>query len=196
MRGIDMAEEEKVAESSGGDKKNKAILFVIVGIVVVLLLLIGIVVFLVLSTGGDSEEHAEKKEKAVVVEQPTQPSAQAAQIIVGNTITARNSNLRTPGPIIPIADAFTVNLMTQTGKRYLKTKMSLEIDKKETEPEITNKMDIIKDIIIEVLSSKSMEDISGSKGKGRVKDELVKRLNELITDGKINDIFFTEFVVN
>ncbi|TLD81716.1 flagellar basal body-associated protein FliL [Helicobacter sp. MIT 05-5293] len=189
-----MAEEEKAAEKSSGEKKSKAILFVVIGIVFVLLLLIGILVAVMLGGGGDEEAHNEAQVE--VVQEQQAPTQQAAKIIVGNTVTARSSDRLKPGPIYPIPTDFTVNLMTQTGKRYLKTSISLEIDKPETEPEITTKLPIITDTIIEILSSKSLEDVSTAKGKNRVKDEIVKRINEFLLDGQVRDLFFTQFVVS
>lgn len=100
------------------------------------------------------------------------------------------------GPI-----AFTVNLMTQTGKRYLKTSLQFEIERDElkaaaTKAELDRKMPMLKDAVIDVLSSKSLEDVATTKGKNRVKDEIVKRINELLIDGQVFDVFFLDFVVS
>ncbi len=197
-----MAEEEKAAPQSGGEKKSKAILFVVIGIVVVLLILVGIVVFMLM--GGDDE--GEKKQEStpqVETQAAAQPSQKAAQIIVGNTISVRSVDKLQPGLIYPAEGPipFTVNLMTQTGKRYLKTSMQFELDKDEakamaTKAELDNKMPMIKDVVNEILSSKSIEDVATTKGKSRVKDEIVKRINEFLMDGKVFDVFFVEFVVS
>ena len=197
-----MAEEEKAAPQSGGEKKSKAILFVVIGIVVVLLILVGIVVFMLM--GGDDE--GEKKQEVtpqVETQATAQPSQKAAQIIVGNIISVRSVDKLQPGLIYPAEGPipFTVNLMTQTGKRYLKTSMQFELDKDEakamaTKAELDNKMPILKDIVLEVLSSKSIEEVVTTKGKSRVKDEIVKRINEVLLDGKVFDVFFVEFVVS
>ncbi len=197
-----MAEEEKAAPQSGGEKKSKAILFVVIGIVVVLLILVGVVVALLM--GGDDE--GEKKQEStpqVETQAAAQPSQKAAQIIVGNTISVRSVDKLQPGLIYPAEGPipFTVNLMTQTGKRYLKTSMQFELDKDEakamaTKAELDNKMPMIKDVVNEILSSKSIEDVATTKGKSRVKDEIVKRINEFLMDGKVFDVFFVEFVVS
>ena len=91
--------------------------------------------------------------------------------------------------------------MTQTGKRYLKTSMQFELDKDEikanaTKMELDKKLPMVKDTIIEILSSKSLEDVAATKGKNRVKDEIVKRINEFLIDGQVSDVFFVEFVVS
>lgn len=197
-----MAEEEKAAPQSGGEKKSKAILFVVIGIVVVLLILVGVVVALLM--GGDDEgEKKQENTPQVETQAAAQPSQKAAQIIVGNTISVRSVDKLQPGLIYPAEGPipFTVNLMTQTGKRYLKTSMQFELDKDEakamaTKAELDNKMLMIKDVVNEILSSKSIEDVATTKGKSRVKDEIVKRINEFLMDGKVFDVFFVEFVVS
>ena len=201
LQRIKMAEEEKAAPQSGGEKKSKAILFVVIGIFVVLLILVGIVVFMLMS--GDDEGEKKQEVTTQVEAQASQPSQKAAQIIVGNTISVRSVDKLQPGLIYPAEGPipFTVNLMTQTGKRYLKTSIQLELDKDEakamaTKAELDNKMPILKDIVLEVLSSKSIEEVVTTKGKSRVKDEIVKRINEVLLDGKVFDVFFVEFVVS
>lgn len=195
--------EEKKAESSGGEKKSKAILFVVVGIVVVLLLLVGIVVAMMMMGGHDEEEKHEQEAPQQVQTQSPQASQQAPKIIVGNTVSVRSTDKFAPGLIYPAEGPinFTVNLMTQTGKRYLKTSVQLELDKDEikanaTKAELDKKLPLVKDTIIEILSSKSLEDVASTKGKNRVKDEIVKRINEYLIDGQVSDIFFVEFVVS
>ena len=195
-----MAEEEKAADS-GGEKKSKAILFVIIGIVVVLVLLVGIVLALLMTGGHDEEEHKEEAPQQVQMQPVSQQ--QATKIIVGNTVSVRSTDKFAPGLIYPAEGPinFTVNLMTQTGKRYLKTSMQFELDKDEikanaTKMELDKKLPMVKDTIIEILSSKSLEDVAPTKGKNRVKDEIVKRINEFLIDGQVSDVFFVEFVVS
>ncbi|MDE7235713.1 flagellar basal body-associated protein FliL [Helicobacter japonicus] len=195
-----MAEEEKAADS-GGEKKSKAILFVIIGIVVVLVLLVGIVLALLMTGGHDEEEHKEEAPQQVQMQPVSQQ--QATKIIVGNTVSVRSTDKFAPGLIYPAEGPinFTVNLMTQTGKRYLKTSMQFELDKDEikanaTKMELDKKLPMVKDTIIEILSSKSLEDVAATKGKNRVKDEIVKRINEFLIDGQVSDVFFVEFVVS
>lgn len=198
-----MAEEEKAAQEKGGEKKSRAILFVVIGIVVVLLILVGIVVAMLMMGGSDDKQKDSATPQAQ--EQLAPQSAQkAAQIVVGNTAIVRETNKFQPGLIYPAEGPipFTVNLMTQTGRKYLKVSMQFELDKDEakavaTKAELDKKKPMLQDIVIDILSSKSVEDVITSKGKGRVKDEIVKRINsDLLADGKVFDVFFIDFVVN
>lgn len=99
------------------------------------------------------------------------------------------------GPLYAIDKPFIVNLMTQNSRRYLKTSITLELSNDKLQEEVDSKSTIIKDIIIDVLSSKSIEKIVTAKGKEAIKDEMLQRINQVLVDGSVNNIFFTEFVV-
>ncbi|CRF47642.1 Flagellar biosynthesis protein FliL, partial [Helicobacter heilmannii] len=53
----------------------------------------------------------------------------------------------------------------------------------------------IKDTIIEILSSKSIEEISTLKGKNKLKEEIRNNINSFLIDGYVKNIFFTDFVI-
>lgn len=184
-----MAEEQENTQASAESKKNKTILFVIIGVGVLLILLLAVIIALVFATSSDNEAKPQEPQ----VQQVSQP--QAPKIVVGNTVSARATDYAKVGPIFPIAEEFRVNLMTQTGKKILITKINLELDKPETQPEIESKLPMLTDAIIEILASKSLEEVATTKGKNRLKDEIVQRLNEFLIDGSIKNIFFTSFLI-
>ncbi|MDR2401387.1 MAG: flagellar basal body-associated FliL family protein [Deferribacteraceae bacterium] len=100
-----------------------------------------------------------------------------------------------PGPIMPYT-AFLVNLADAGGKRYLRFSLSLELSKhKNFQQEVEQKDAKIKDIIISIISSKTFEEISTPQGKIALKQEILRRLNTIMSGGKVEDVFFTEFVV-
>jgi flagellar FliL protein len=98
------------------------------------------------------------------------------------------------GPMFPL-DTFTVNLLSESGRRYLKVEMNLELSGEELGLELDNKTAVIRDIIIRLLSSKSLEEISTAKGKEKLKEQIVDQLNMRLRDGRVNNVYFTEFVV-
>ncbi|WP_394989261.1 flagellar basal body-associated protein FliL [uncultured Helicobacter sp.] len=184
-----MAEEQEAPSTAGNEKKNKAILFIIIGMVVVFLLLVGILVAVLMTSGNNHQE----PQAAPTTQQEAQP--QKTVVNVGTSVSARASDYGKMGPLFPIADEFKVNLLTQTGKKILLTKISLELDKPESQPEIETKLPVLCDAIIEILSSKSFEEVATTKGKNRVKDEIVQRLNEFLIDGSIKNVYFTSFLI-
>ena len=92
-------------------------------------------------------------------------------------------------------DGFTVNLLSESGRRYLKVEMNLEIEGEELSAELDTKKPVLRDIIIRILSSKSLEEISTIKGKEKLKEQIVNELNMHLKDGKVKNIYFTDFVV-
>jgi len=91
-------------------------------------------------------------------------------------------------------DPFVVNLAGSTS-RYLKIIMVLQLSAPEVAQEITNRLPQIKDSIITVLSAKSSEELLTVQGKYDLKVDLTRRINSNLTLGVVQELFFTEFVV-
>ena len=91
-----------------------------------------------------------------------------------------------------------VNLDDKDTARYLKTTIKLELTNKEFVAKI-QKNEITKaklmDTILLVLSSKKYEALLGIEGRMRVRQELILRLNAIVEDKCIRNVYFTEFVV-
>lgn len=179
-----MAEEEiEEQEESSEKKKSSPLVLIIIIVVLVLFILIGIIV--VLMMGGSEDEQQQQ--------QPAQQERPA-----GNNQNYSGSSNSAPlaeiGPMFPL-DTFTVNLLSESGRRYLKVEMNLELNGEELGMELDSKTAVIRDIVIRLLSSKSLEEISTAKGKIKLKEQIVDQLNMRLRDGRINNVYFTEFVV-
>jgi len=170
-----MAEEKKEAteKKPGGNM----VLIIIVGLLVLLLAGGGLAAYLLL--GSDSTPA---------------PQTQQPQANSGSSASARSTNLISIGPMYPM-DAFIVNLLSESGSRYLKVSLDIELSTNKLAQEMDAKRSVVRDIIIRTLSSKTFEEVSTLKGKERLKDEIVARLNEVLADGHVRNIFFTDFVV-
>lgn len=92
-------------------------------------------------------------------------------------------------------DPFTVNLVG--GQNYLQTAIAFEIDSKNTEleNELKERKPQINDKIITILSSKSMDDISDTAGREKLKTEIKKAVDSLLGYGKIERVYFTTFIM-
>ncbi len=168
--------EEVVEKKSGGNM----VLIIIVVLLVLLLIGGGVAAYFLLS--GDDEAMAADNQAA---------APKTAKI---KKRSKRSSDYLTIGPMYPM-DQFVVNLLSENGSRYLKVKLDLEMDKQELSAELDKKKPLIRDIIIRTLSSKTFEEVSTMKGKDKLKDEIVNKINDVLADGQIKNIFFTEFVV-
>lgn len=98
------------------------------------------------------------------------------------------------GSMKNLEPSFIVNL-AGGGHNFLKVDIALELTDKAVESEIEDKLPKIKDTILLILSEQTPENIADNRGKLRLKDELMKRLNSYLTAGKIANVYFTSFVV-
>jgi len=91
---------------------------------------------------------------------------------------------------------FTLNLLSDGSEDvYLKVKLDFELSIKELENELDSKNAVIRDIVIKILTTKSVEDLSTDRGKEEAIDEIINKLNHILNDGYIKNIYFTEFIV-
>jgi flagellar FliL protein len=164
-------EVEEKEEKSGGS--NKLLLIVIIVLLLLLLIIGGLVAYFLLSSNDnpDQPQEQQKIEKKHKVSQMTEI-----------------------GPIYPL-DQFIVNLVSNNADRYLKCKIDLELDSPDLQKEVDKKLPAIRDAIIQILSSKTVEEIQTAKGKEKLKEEIKRKLNEMLTTGEIRNVYFTEFVI-
>lgn len=99
------------------------------------------------------------------------------------------------GHLFFFEQAIVVNLAETNGQRYLKVSLQLEMSDPKLQEELTVRTPQLLDLIISILSSKTIEDISSTIGRNRLKRELVDKVNAEIVSGRIINIYFTEFVI-
>jgi flagellar FliL protein len=181
-----MAEEQEQPEEEKKEegKKSNMMIIVIAGFVVLLLIIGGILAFIL--SGGDEEQ-----QQVATNNQATQVSAEEGG---QPTKTYRRKTSLTVGPMMEL-DTFIVNLLSENGRRYLKVKVNLEMEDQELQNEINTKIPVLRDIIIRIASSKTLAEISTEKGKEKFKDQIVSEINANLKDGKIKNVFFTDFVI-
>ncbi len=165
-----------------------------------LLIIIAVMLSLILIGGGIGAYLLLSEDEAVLNDasnaQQTQMTAQAATTVQPTVSdrSQRKTDYTNIGPMYPL-DPFIVNLFSEDGSRYLKTSINLELGMQELATELDAKKPLIRDIIIKALSAKSYEEISTIAGKENLKDEIVANVNGVLKDGKINNVFFTDFVI-
>ena len=184
-----MAEEEKTEEESAPKEKKGGNMLMIIIIVVLFLIIIigGVVAFLLM---GDDEEPMPQN----APQQKERSANKSSSSHKSTTQYDDSRQLSDIGILYPL-DTFTVNLKSDAGRRYLKVTMSLELEGEELSLELDAKSAVLRDKIIRILTSKTLEEISSKKGKQKVTQQIMDTLNAMISDGKIKGIYFTEFVI-
>ncbi len=174
-----MAEEENVAEESGEPKKKKGGKLKLIIIILLLLIILGVLggagyMMFLKPKPEETAENAPAKKSAA----PKKEKKEGTGI----------------GMLYPLEN-FIVNMADSGGTRYLRVTLQLELDdtKKFVEA-LDMRKPQLRDAILTVLASKRYEEVSSAQGKLILKQELLRRLNSLITEGSIVNIYFTEFV--
>jgi len=183
MAEVAQQEVEATPQQQGGSSK---LLIILSAVLFLILIGGGVIAYMMLTSDDEVIEDANSAKASKVIKQKKAP--------VNNNGSVRNNDFTQVGPMFGL-DKFIVNLASDGGSRYLRTSINLELSSEEFQAEVEKKKPLIRDIIIKVLSAKSYEEISTIRGKENLKDELVSELNKIFTDGNIQNIFFTEFVI-
>ncbi len=98
------------------------------------------------------------------------------------------------GALFPL-DTFIVNLADEKSKRYLKVTMQIELKEGEALELLEKRLVQVRDIILMILPTKRFQEIRSVDGKTVLRQEIMARLNDLFKKEAVNNIYFTEFVV-
>ncbi|MBI3581823.1 MAG: flagellar basal body-associated FliL family protein [Nitrospinae bacterium] len=96
--------------------------------------------------------------------------------------------------IVPV-DPIIVNLIGDDGRRLMKLTMQLAMATTAGATEAQGKMPQIKDSVITLLSSRTAEELLTPDGKSRLKEQVMTRVNSLLTGGAVKNVFFVEFII-
>lgn len=174
-----MAEDSKDRddmEQEGGKKKKSMLLFIIIGIVV--LLVAGGAAFFFLAPPSGDEEIARAIEKDDA-EEPEMPDASWTQEM----------------GVIKELSPFVVNLADPQARHFLKASISLELKDDQSAEMVTKLMPRIRNDILMLFSSQTMEDIISQEGKVRLRDEIIARITHILGPNHLKNVYFTQFVV-
>jgi flagellar FliL protein len=98
------------------------------------------------------------------------------------------------GALLPMEEIL-VNVAETKGRRFFKTSLTLEIDGKDLEKQAPARMPLLRGRVIDVLSSKTMDELVSPGARDSIRAELLDTLNAEVSGGQFRDLFFTEFLV-
>lgn len=90
---------------------------------------------------------------------------------------------------------FVVNLADPLGRRYLKLTLDVELKNIESAEKLKKNESKVRDAVILLLSSKTFADLASIDNKLALKEEIVRRLDQIVGKGKVLRVYFTEMVV-
>ena len=162
--------DEELTEKPKGNKKK----LIIIGtaILVSLVCITGGVAFYLNSTSGEAARQPDTEKGAVSVK------------------------IKGP-PLIYGLEPFVVNIRDTTDIRYLKLKVEFEVvsEGKAVKAELDPYLPKVRDSILMLLTSKSLQDVQDIPGKNRLRQEIMSSACRIYPRGKVTQVFFTDFVV-
>ncbi|MCB0340987.1 MAG: flagellar basal body-associated FliL family protein [Pseudobdellovibrionaceae bacterium] len=99
------------------------------------------------------------------------------------------------GQLVPL-ETFIVNLAQSRGRKIAKINMEFEVNTLDVQKEIAELKPKIRDIIIIIISSKTYAQVSTKEGKDDLRNEIRDKVNLFLTKGRIERVYFTEFIYN
>ncbi len=126
------------------------------------------------------------------------PRSSEESSVVGKIKNLWGSEKKSPGAgqgHIYKMEPFLVNLMDPGQLRYLKITLHVESNQEKADEEYEKRLPQLRDAILIILSSKNYKDIMESEGKTSLREEIKTRMNQLLVGPKVQNIYFTEFVV-
>ncbi|RMG17016.1 MAG: flagellar basal body protein FliL [Deltaproteobacteria bacterium] len=160
-----------------------------------MLLVAGVLAALLLGVGGSSaapppaaepEDHG--GEGAVAEAEHGEGEAEGEE---GATTEQLNAG---SGPIVPLED-FVVQLRNPEAARYVRVGFELEVASEKDKAVVEQRRPLIRDIFISYLSDLTVEELKGSDGIARMKEELLRRCDKHLPGRPVRAIYVTDFVV-
>lgn len=172
-----MADDDKTkAKGEGEEKKKKPmLLFIIIGVVV--LALCGAGAYFFLFSGPSDQEIAQEIEA-----EQNQPVEQVKK--------------KAPEVGVMYAmDPFVVNLADPRARHFVKATIILELVDDDVKERADKLLPRIRNDIILLLSSQTLEDVITMEGKIRLRDEIMARVSRILGKDSVRNVYFSSFVV-
>ncbi len=96
--------------------------------------------------------------------------------------------------MVPLGEDLVVNLADTTGRRFIRLNLTLVVDTPETQEEINRRKPQVRDAVIKIFRTKTVDKIREEEGIFNIRNEIITAINKMLPSGEVLDVFFTEFV--
>lgn len=183
-------QQPQVQQSETVNKGNKKTIFFVAIPIVILQIVIAYLLVLDLNsktTAGKTSTEA--KDKTAEVKSP-----QVKGVAEEYKITDSEYTVSHPEFLFVVKD-LVVNPAGTGGLRYLLTNVGIEVTNEKAFAEIQSKEVIVNDILINVLSSKTLEELSDVTKRKELRREIAKKIDEILTLGRVQNVYFSKFII-
>jgi len=175
---MDKTEKDKAPPPAAPEKPKKSVKLLLIGgagLAVLLLIGGGAAYFFLSSSPADSSEEVSFSGRIMAM------------------FSGKEKTKETPPAVIHKMDPFLVNLADPGQLRYLK--VTLHVETPMMREEYEKRLPQLRDSVLSILSSKQLKDISTPEGKNVLRGEIKEKINQILAEAKVQNIYFTEFVI-
>ena len=165
--------------NASGAGNNSKLVFIVLIVNVVALIGVAAIVWLNLSKSSDSVSLKDIEE---------QRQTETAHVADGEGAAEG-------GALQYIEENFMVNLSGSGGNHYAKLGVSIQVENDFVKAELEKIRPKIRDFIIVMLSSKSVEQVSSADGVEFLREEIRNKINGYLTKGEVDQVLVTQFIV-
>jgi len=178
-----MASKEEETEGTGEVKKSSKLMGILIPVITSAITAVAVAFAL---TTFMKPPEAPKDEE---VENSLKETAQESKVSTQDLLVGGQTG------IYHNYDPFIVSIFDREKVHYLKVVLSLEVASEMVKEEIIAKNPQVRDAMIFVLSDFTLRELLDNQSKNLLKDVLVKTLNNILGNGKVINIYFTEFTI-
>jgi flagellar FliL protein len=126
------------------------------------------------------------------------------QKVIRPNVSVEVPNLGLEEPEVPIPgelyliEGLIVNPAGTRATRYLRVAAALEFDAEKNPllaEELSRREHQFKDLFITELSARTVDELVDARVKEEIREELLARLNRNVRDGQLQNLYFTEYVI-
>lgn len=99
------------------------------------------------------------------------------------------------GKYVYVVEDLIINPAGTDGKRLLLSSIGFDLLTEQNQKELKEKEVLVKDAIISVLSSKDLTHLSDALYRDTLRLEISKRINQLMPQVKINNVYFSKYIL-
>jgi len=99
------------------------------------------------------------------------------------------------GKYVYVEEDVIVNPAQTQGKRLLLSSVGFDLGSEENKTAMTDKKILIRDMIISILSSKTVEQLNSVGYRDSLKVEISSKVKTLIPDIKVNQVYFSKYII-
>jgi flagellar basal body-associated protein FliL len=102
---------------------------------------------------------------------------------------------RPPKHMVVKVGEFVTNLSGQDNRRFVRIQIDVETESEEAGKELIARTSQMRDQVLLVLRAKTVTDLSGPDGMRQLSQDIMDRLNQILSSGKALAIYFVEFAI-